>query len=64
MLNTLNTPYLTIAAFALLIGLAIASEPYGHTYSEKDRAAMNALIAKVTAPQTTHDKIVYLFGEQ
>ncbi len=64
MLATLNTPYLTFAAFVLFIALAIASEPFGHGYSEKERAQMDDLLERVTAPQSPEAKVVYLFGEE
>ncbi len=64
MMDTLNNPLIALSGLVMVIILAIASEPYGHTYSEKERADMAALIAKVTAPQTPQDKIVYLFGEE
>jgi len=64
MLNTLNNPLLTLTALTCFILLAIASEPFGHGYTKHERAQMDALIAKVTAPRTAQEKLLYLYGEE
>lgn len=46
-INTLNHWLTAFTALMVLILLAMASEPHGHT--DEERAAMDALIERVTA---------------
>lgn len=64
MLHLLNKPWLTGLTVTAFVVLSVMSEPYGHTYTEQERAQMAELIAKVAAPQTNAEKIVYLYGEE
>ena len=67
MMNALNNPWITLFAFVFFIGLAVASEPYGHKYSKEDRQQMEELLDHVLAPDehaSNAAKLVYLFGEK
>jgi hypothetical protein len=62
-MNIINKSCIAFAALALIIVLAIISEPYGHGYNADDRNQMNALIDSLQYNDTPASKLIYLYSE-